>query len=122
MNYRSLIPMTPAHDPVIDGPLPEGKMAPAPTQVEPTDAPRYTAGSGLRSLLAETLDLLPPAQNIVNTTPPAPVATGEVETARRDRDSALMIARKMHDQWQEAEADRAPDLIVTVTRAGYDVT
>jgi len=69
MNYRALIPMTEVHDPVIEGPLPEGEVIPTPTQVEPTDAPRYTAGSRLRSLVAETLDLLPPPTAIVNTTP-----------------------------------------------------
>lgn len=84
-DYRSLIAVEP-HDPVA-----------APVQVEPTDAPRFTAVSHLRSLSAETLDLLPPAQNVVNTTPPAPVGGWVQKQAVPDD-------------------DRAPALIITISR------
>ena len=55
INPRNLIEMTkPEVDPVIDGvdPTKEAVEPHRPEQVEPTGAPRYTAGSGLRSLKA----------------------------------------------------------------------
>lgn len=82
---RALIPTTPPpplSTPAEPGeaPLPEGPLTGAPVQIEPDDAPRFTAGSLKRSLDAGTLDLLPPAQAIVNTTPPEPPAVNETET------------------------------------------